>query len=130
MTSAAYQNLLASFLDEAKAARLAGNTEAVLAWELAAARLTQAKADSLQEWDAAGEAESEFVAKVREMEEPELCQRILGQWLSLGHFLNCLRGLEIPAPHAKASGIYFADEVREIVTSLLSANPADLFSHT
>ena len=48
MTSAAYENLLASFLDEAKAARLAGNTEAVLAWELAAARLTQAEADSLQ----------------------------------------------------------------------------------
>lgn len=87
-------------------------------------KVSQAKADSLQEWDAAGEAEAEFVEKVRTMEEPELCQRILSQWRSLGDFLNCLRGLDLPAPFAKRSGIYFPEEIRELVTGLLSA-PVD-----
>ena len=90
-----------------------------------ATRQQDEKAASLPEWDAAGEAEAEFVAKVAAMEEPELCQRILAQWRSLGDFLNCLRGLEIPAPYGKSYGVYLPDEIRDIVTGLLR-RPSDL----
>jgi hypothetical protein len=70
------------------------------------------------------EDEATFIAKVRVMEEQELCERIIGQWRHLGNFLHCLAGLEIPAPYAKSSGTYFPEEIRELVAGLLARESA------
>lgn len=114
MTAAAYQNLLASFLDEAKAARLAGNTEAVLAWESAAARLTQAEADSLQAEDHS-EARPADPAKVHLA--ARQCERMArffadrsdtGEAKATGyrhavHIFRLIGGLDLPEPAALRS---------------------------
>lgn len=111
MTSAAHQALLASFLDEAKAARLAGNTEAVLAWETAAARLTQSEADSLQTGEppedrAADPAKVQLAARQCERMARFFADRSdTGEAKATGyrhavHIFRLIGGLDLPEPAA------------------------------
>lgn len=119
MTESAYRSLRADFIAAAAAASAAGDTAAAEAWELATNRLGQALAESLQDLAASGEPD--FIERLRHMEEPELCERILNQRRHIRDYQHALEGLPVPAPVAKSSGIYFPDDIRAVVEHLLEA---------
>lgn len=137
MTSAAYSSLLEGFIASAKAARLNGDTAAAHIWDLAAARLTQAEADSLQEDEspvasAKGDPTdlplgveahdpdaAEFARRVQRMSIEELRERVLTQRGYLRDHGTALQGLDIPAEIMRPREVHFPQDIRRIVSALL-----------
>lgn len=131
MNSHSYRSLLDGYLAEAAAARTAGDRAAALIWELAAARLTQAEAESLQEQPAAdpapavpdhpaaGEQADDFARRVQSMDMHELRSRVITQRDYLRDHGTALQGLGIPADIMRPRDVLFPSEIRHVVSALL-----------